>query len=126
MDTIRPAAVTADPSVETSAGRPRKRLKGLAQFAGFAPAAVLFGLFFIAPLGLIVVYSFWRTKDYSLVHDWNLGNYRTFIHTRTYIKTFLKTVVIGLLAISRRTPRPSTRSSARSSDGRESTCCGHG
>ena len=59
---------------------------------------MLFGLFFLAPLGLIVVYSFWRTKDYSLVHDWNLGNYRTFIHTRTYIKTFLKTVVMGVLA----------------------------
>ena len=98
MDTIRPAAVTADPSTETTAGRPRKRLKGLAQFAGFAPASVLFGLFFIAPLGLIVVYSFWRTKDYSLVHDWNLGNYRTFLHTRTYLKTFLKTVVMGVLA----------------------------
>ena len=73
-------------------------MKNAVQFAGFSPAAVLFGLFFIVPLGLIVVYSFWRTKDYSLVHDWNLGNYRTFIHTKTYIKTFLKTVVIGLLA----------------------------
>ncbi len=73
-------------------------MKGLAQFAGFAPAAVLFGLFFIVPLGLILVYSFWRTKDYSLVHEWNLSNYRTFLHTRTYIKTFLKTVVMGVLA----------------------------
>ncbi|MGZ4725534.1 MAG: ABC transporter permease, partial [Ilumatobacteraceae bacterium] len=73
-------------------------MKSAAQFAGFTPAAVLFGLFFIVPLGLIVVYSFWRTKDYSLVHDWNLGNYRTFIHTRTYLKTFLKTVLMGVLA----------------------------
>ncbi len=100
MATNRPAAVTADApvSVGTSAGRPRKRLKNAVQFTGFTPAAVLFGLFFIVPLGLIVVYSFWRTKDYSLVHEWNLGNYRTFIHTRTYLKTFLKTVVMGVLA----------------------------
>src|SRR5258706_2847356 len=98
MSTNRPAAVIAESSAGTSAGRPRTLLQSAAQYAGFTPAAVLFGLFFIAPLGLIVVYSFWRTKDYSLGHECNLGNYRTFLDTKTYIKTFLKTVVMGILA----------------------------
>ncbi|MEY2552640.1 MAG: spermidine/putrescine transport system permease protein, partial [Ilumatobacteraceae bacterium] len=97
MATNRPAAVTAERPAAAPAGRPRTRLQSAAQYVGFTPAAVLFGLFFIVPLGLIVVYSFWRTKDYSLVHQWNLSNYRTFIHTKTYIKTFLKTVVMGVL-----------------------------
>ena len=94
----RPAAVAADDAAVAPAGRPASRWRNAAQFAGFTPAAVLFGLFFLAPLGLILVYSFWRTKDYSLVHDWNLGNYRTFLETKTYSKTFLKTVLMGVLA----------------------------
>ena len=51
-----------------AAVRGRSRLRGvsfLAQYAGFLPALVLFGLFFALPLGLIVAYSFWETIDYN-------------------------------------------------------------
>ena len=34
----------------------------LSQYIGFTPAMVLFGVFFAAPMVLIVVYSFW-TQD---------------------------------------------------------------
>lgn len=68
------------------------------QFVGFAPAAVLFGVFFIAPLCLIVVYSFWETKNYELVPAFTAKNYETIITTGTYVKTFVKTVIMALLA----------------------------
>jgi ABC-type spermidine/putrescine transport system permease subunit I len=68
------------------------------QFVGFAPAAVLFGVFFIAPLCLIVVYSFWETKNYELVPAFTTKNYQTIITTGTYLKTFVKTVIMALLA----------------------------
>jgi len=68
------------------------------QYVGFAPAAVLFGVFFIAPLCLIVVYSFWITKNYELVPTFTKNNYATIITTSTYVKTFGKTVLMAFLA----------------------------
>jgi ABC-type spermidine/putrescine transport system permease subunit I len=68
------------------------------QYVGFAPAAILFGVFFIAPLCLIVVYSFWQTKNYELVPSFTTKNYHTIITTNTYVKTFGKTVLMALLA----------------------------
>jgi len=68
------------------------------QFIGFAPAAILFGVFFIAPLCLIVVYSFWETKNYELVPAFTTKNYQTIITTSTYVKTFAKTVLMAFLA----------------------------
>ena len=55
----------------------------LGQYVGFVPALVLFGLFFAAPLGLIVAYSFWKVVDYNVVHDWTLDNYRYFFSVST-------------------------------------------
>ena len=43
-------------------------LSRLGEYGGFGPALVLFGLFFLVPLGLIVCYSFWKTVDYNVVH----------------------------------------------------------
>ena len=68
------------------------------QFIGFAPAAILFGVFFIAPLCLLVVYSFWETKNYELVPAFTTKNYQTIITTSTYVKTFAKTVLMAFLA----------------------------
>jgi spermidine/putrescine transport system permease protein len=68
------------------------------QFVGFGPAAILFGVFFIAPLCLIVVYSFWETKNYELVPAFTTKNYETIITTSTYVKTFGKTVLMAFLA----------------------------
>jgi spermidine/putrescine transport system permease protein len=68
------------------------------QFVGFGPAAILFGVFFIAPLCLIVVYSFWETKNYELVPAFTTKNYQTIITTSTYVKTFAKTVLMSFLA----------------------------
>lgn len=68
------------------------------QYVGFYPAAIVFGVFFIAPLCLIVVYSFWQTKNYELVPAFTWDNYHKIIATNTYVKTFGKTVVMAFAA----------------------------
>ena len=74
----------------------RRRLS-LTQYAGFLPALVLYGAFFVVPLGLIVAYSFWKVVDYNVVHDWTLGNYRYFFSVPTYVTTMWATAwVAGL------------------------------
>ena len=68
MPSTRCSAVSARRSTPTSAPRLACRWvapgagggrPGWAQYAGFVPALVLFGVFFLVPLGLIVCYSFW-------------------------------------------------------------------
>jgi ABC-type spermidine/putrescine transport system permease subunit I len=74
----------------------RRRLS-LAQYVGFLPALVLYGAFFVVPLGLIVAYSFWKVVDYNVVHDWTVGNYRYFFSVPTYVTTMWATAwVAGL------------------------------
>ncbi len=63
----------------------------------FAPAAiVLLGLFFI-PLVIVFVYSFWTVDSRTLlvVPEWTLKAYATFLGTDTYVRTFLKTILMA-------------------------------
>jgi ABC-type spermidine/putrescine transport system permease subunit I len=73
-------------------------LSSLGQYSGFLPALILFGCFFVVPLGLIVAYSFWETVDYNVVHNWTLDNYRYFFSVSTYVKTMWATVWVSVLA----------------------------
>ncbi|HZO95737.1 MAG TPA: ABC transporter permease [Gaiellaceae bacterium] len=90
-------AASAAPALARGRLRPR-RLSGLVQYVGFLPALVLFGLFFAAPLGLIVAYSFWETVDYNVVHHWTVDNYRYFFSVSTYVSTMWATVWVSVLA----------------------------
>jgi spermidine/putrescine transport system permease protein len=64
----------------------------LSQYTGFTPAMVLFGLFFAAPMALIVAYSFWTQNGYEVVSQWTLANYRAVFSTPVYVNTFLTTL----------------------------------
>src|SRR6266516_293136 len=92
------AAPPAD--VALPVGRPGRRTwsSWLGEYAGFAPAIVLFGLFFLVPLGLIVCYSFWKTIDYNVVHDWTVDNYHYFFSVPTYVSTVWATVWVSVAA----------------------------
>src|SRR2546430_2566629 len=81
-------------------GRPGRRTwsSWLGEYAGFAPALVLFGVFFLVPLGLIVCYSFWQTVDYNVVHHWTVDNYRYFFSVPTYVKTVWATIWVSVVA----------------------------
>ncbi len=81
------------------AGPLRDRLgRAAASYAGFLPAALLFGGFFLVPLAIIVCYSFWRVVDYSVVHDWTFDNYTYFFTTPTYVSTMWATLWVSCLA----------------------------
>ena len=93
-----PALPPADGPVAAQERAVGGRLSGLGQYAGFIPAILLYGLFFVAPLALIVAYSFWQTVDYNVVHDWTLDNYRYFFSVPTYLKTFWATIWVSVTA----------------------------
>jgi ABC-type spermidine/putrescine transport system permease subunit I len=93
-----PALPPADGQRATRESAAGGRLAGLGQYTGFIPALVLYGLFFVAPLALIVAYSFWRTVDYNVVHDWTFDNYRYFFSVPTYLKTFWATLWVSVSA----------------------------
>jgi len=91
------ASATSAPAVVR--GRLRLfRLSSLTQYAGFVPALVLFGLFFVVPLALIVAYSFCVTIDYNVVHHWTLDNYRYFFSVSTYVSTMWATIWVSVAA----------------------------
>lgn len=79
---------------DRTAARPRRWI----EYFGFIPALVLFGVFFIAPLALILLYSFWETKNYTLIPTFTFDNYDKILTTATYIRTFGKTVLMAALA----------------------------
>ena len=86
--------VDAKPVLESAGGR-RFRI---AEYAGFAPALILYGVFFVVPLGIIVAYSFWKVIDYNVVHDWTVDNYRYFFSVATYVRTLWATVWVSVLS----------------------------
>src|SRR6185295_3823199 len=92
------AAQSADTALPL--GRPGRGAwtSRLGEYAGFGPALILFGLFFLVPLGLIVCYSFWQTVDYNVVHNWTLDNYRYFFSVPTYVTTLWATLWVSVLA----------------------------
>jgi ABC-type spermidine/putrescine transport system permease subunit I len=70
----------------------------LSQYGGFTPAALLFGGFFLAPLVLIVLYSFWTVVNYNVVHHWTFDNYSYFFSTSTYVTTLWDTIWVAAVA----------------------------
>jgi spermidine/putrescine transport system permease protein len=81
--------------VEQAGGRRRFRL---AEYVGFVPALLLYGVFFAAPLGIVVAYSFWKVVDYNVVHQWTTENYSYFFSVPTYVRTLWATVWVSVLA----------------------------
>jgi ABC-type spermidine/putrescine transport system permease subunit I len=87
-------------TVEAPVVQPRRGRLGPAvtAYGAFLPAALLLGGFFLVPLGIIVVYSFWQVIDYNVVHHWTLDNYRYFFSVGAYVKTMWATLWVSLLA----------------------------
>src|SRR2546423_11900937 len=93
--------MTTSPTSAPAVARGRlrhARMSGVTQYAGFLPALVLFGVFFVVPLGLIVAYSFWQTVDYNVVHDWTFDNYHYFFSVSTYVSTMWATIWVAVAA----------------------------
>jgi spermidine/putrescine transport system permease protein len=94
---LAPEPAYAGSSASAISRRPGLRTR-LSQYVGFTPAALLFGVFFLAPLALIVAYSFWTVINYNVVHHWTLDNYRYFFSTPTYVTTLWDTIWVAAVA----------------------------
>jgi spermidine/putrescine transport system permease protein len=79
-------------------GRVGARRFPLGDYLGFLPALVLYGTFFAVPLGIIVAYSFWKVRDYNVVQEWTLDNYRYFFSVPTYVRTMWATIWVAALS----------------------------
>ncbi len=97
MSSITQPARASAP-VSSAGKRLRRRAVSSRAYAGFSPALLLFGVFFVAPMALIVAYSFWTVKDYNVVHDWTFGNYEYFFSVPTYVTTLLDTLWVAALS----------------------------
>ncbi len=85
-------------AAESRSRRSSRLVSRLAPYAGFLPAVVLLGLFFLVPLGIIVCYSFWVTIDYSVVHHWTFDNYHYFFSVSAYVSTMWATLWVAALS----------------------------
>lgn len=47
------------------------------------------------PMGIMLLYSFWTTRDFQVVPEWTLANYRAFFASWTYPRVLLKTLIMA-------------------------------
>ena len=72
------------------------RAARLRQLAPFLPAGVILVGLFLAPLAFMLVFSFWSTdENLDIVAVWSLENYTNFFDNPTYVRTLLKTLIMG-------------------------------
>jgi len=57
--------------------------------------AVQLGLF-VAPMAIMLLYSFWTTRNFQIVPAWTLDNYLTFFQSWTYPRVLLRTLATAL------------------------------
>jgi spermidine/putrescine transport system permease protein len=77
-----------DPGQEYEATR-----KPASLLLGLVPMATLLMGFFLIPLSIMVLYSFWRAEGFSIVHAWTLENYGKFFTLPAYVRVLSRTFV---------------------------------
>jgi spermidine/putrescine transport system permease protein len=60
-----------------------------------APPLLWICLFLLLPYALMFAHSFWLVRDGSLIHHWNLQNYRALFTNPLYFEVFLRTARIA-------------------------------
>ena len=66
-------------------------------YLGFIPIGLLFAFFFLVPLIVMVLYSFWKMDGFRIVPVWTLDNYNGFVTSYTYTRILLKTFGVSLV-----------------------------
>ncbi|WP_225767183.1 ABC transporter permease [Inquilinus sp. Marseille-Q2685] len=99
-------AIPAEDAPARTAAAPRAPSSGrLAAFLQAAPMMLVFLLFFVLPLAVTVVVSFWDYTEYSIVPDFTVRNYveafdgclTSLPELCTTFKTYLSTLKIGAM-----------------------------
>jgi spermidine/putrescine transport system permease protein len=91
-------SVAGDPTAAHAVGRRGARRSGgrlLSTVALAAPLTLWLAALVAVPLGILVVYSFWRVVSFQIVHVYSLVNYRaSFSHV--FLRALENSLVIGL------------------------------
>lgn len=70
---------------------------------GLLPIGVFMVAFFLVPLMIMVVYSFWRVEGFNIVPSWNLDNYSKFFTLSAYsqvlARTFVTSAAVTVIAL---------------------------
>lgn len=61
------------------------------------PGMAFLVAFLVLPLVSIVVFSFWRTESYVMIHDWNVQNYAELLSNRTYLTFLGRSLVMAII-----------------------------
>lgn len=70
---------------------------------GLAPIGVLMLVFFLIPLSIMVLYSFWRVEGFNVIPSWTFENYGKFFtlpaYTKVLARTFATAALVTLMAL---------------------------
>ena len=69
----------------------------LGPWAQLAPAALIYLVFFLAPVAILFAYSFYTFRDYSFVADPTLANYKEALTSDVFRTLFLRTIKIAAI-----------------------------
>jgi len=61
------------------------------------PGISLYAIFFIIPLSILAVYSFWTQIDFKMHPGFTLEHYQTVFMTSLYRDVFLRTIIVAML-----------------------------
>jgi spermidine/putrescine transport system permease protein len=53
-------------------------------------------VFFIVPIGIFFVYSFWTVREWNVVREWNIDNYVEVLTSPLYTKLIFRSFTVGL------------------------------
>src|SRR5437879_4782697 len=84
-----PAGQTPRPAGLTTI---RRRRSTLVPWLQLSPAGAFFGAFFLAPIAILALYSFYTYTFYSFNHTFTATNYSDTIHSSVYRSFFVRTI----------------------------------
>ena len=68
----------------------------LKPFTNLGPLSSYMFVFFIIPIGVFFVYSFWTVRQWDVVREWNLNNYLEVFSSPVYTKLMVRSFTVGL------------------------------
>lgn len=95
---------TVESTADLQAGRAMVRAAAAAErrgrwrsFAGLAPIIVWQIVFFVVPLALLAIYSFWRLINYKVDYTFTLYNYREIFSNRLLLDALLLSLQVAVV-----------------------------
>lgn len=67
----------------------------LSLVSNLGPLSLFMFIFFVIPVGIFVVYSFWAVRNYDIVRIWNINNYIRVFTSPVYVKLIFRSIAIG-------------------------------